>query len=369
MHRSHLSQYFLLLLLGLTVSCTIATPPATPDPPTPVPAYIDSYHGSTTDLRVSQFLFSGKVVNKNTGAWENDRLVLLFLKGKEIARGVSQTMELKIYSQPESPDIWKGSEGVMDGIFYIIAPNTYKLTLTSLGVPAEDLNLFNGSHVAQDKESDQALATWMDPFYEGDSKEFYIPSKNIRYTIMILPGPISQLPEEIQMPGSVALIEGNRLVAIDPNGPAPEPKSAAANDMVRFDQELEEVVELPPILFPIDNCSGAAPVKVDFTQTYIHEIIDETRIKLGIDLPLAQWLKLSAEIEHHYGISDQQITTVSTHLTVPAGNNIKYIAIHKKVWGTGMVIAISSNVEVIAPYRILKNEIFEIVTAEPLPCP
>lgn len=41
----------------------------------------------------SEIVFAGKVVNPNNGEWTNNRLVLVFLNSKEIARTTTSTMD------------------------------------------------------------------------------------------------------------------------------------------------------------------------------------------------------------------------------------------------------------------------------------
>ncbi len=210
----------------------------------------------------------------------------------------------------------------------------------------------------------------MDPFYEGSQKEFYIPAKNLKYTLVVLSGDISQLPVEIQQSGSVSLIEGNRLVAIDPNTPdAENAQLSFSNSAVKFDSATQQINASPPLVFPINNCGGLSEVKQEISQTYIHEIIDESIYKLGVELPILDWLKIVAEIEKHYGISDKQITTYATTLTVPAKQNIEYTLERKETWESGFVSIVDNNVEISAPYRILVNEIIEVSNSENKPCP
>lgn len=306
------------------------------------------------------FTFAGKVVNPNTGAWENERLVLLFFKSKEIGRSVTSTGEYTgvYYRQGRRVD---GDTGIIDGLFVIHFPNTYELA-------NYNFDFSKTSFIEAYENPGIYLTSWLDPFYEGDIREYYIAQKNIRYILMVLPGAISQLPAEIQQPGSIALLDGNRLVAVDPNAPEPAPQSAISNNQARFEQVTESVSEFPPAIFPLNNCGGGAEIKQEITQTYIHEIIDESKEKFGIELPLTNWLKIVFEVEKHYGISDKQITTYSTTLTVPAGQNVEYTVIRQQTWESGVAI-VNDGVEVSAPYRILKSETFEVVDSQQKSCP
>ena len=91
--------------------------------------------------------------------------------------------------------------------------------------------------------------------------------------------------------------------------------------------------------------------------------------KIGIEIPILDWLTISAEIERHYGISDKEVTTYSTTLTVPAGQNIQYTVVRRQTWETGVAVVTSNGVEISAPYRILKSETFEVSNSEQKSCP
>jgi len=343
----------------------------------------------------SEIVFAGKVVNPNNNEWTNNRLVLVFLKSKEVARAITSTMEYAAFKVTEFIDpnafplsssevvdcmmVYDNNDpscgrqrievrldnnlGIADGLFVLHIPNTYELNLDKLGMPIDEVPFVQ---INEGDEQDR-FGIWIDPFNEGDSREFYIPSKNIRYVVMVLPGDLSQLPSEIQQPGSIALLDGNRLVAVDPNALEATPQPPAKN--TRFDQVVESPNEFPPTIFPINNCGGTAEVKQEVTQTYIHEIIDESNLKLGIEIPILDWLKIVAEIEHRYGISDKQITTYSTTLTIPAGQNIQYTLIRKQTWESGTAVVVSNGVEISAPYKILKSETFEVANSEQKTCP
>lgn len=326
--------------------------------------------------KIDRLYFAGKVVNRETGEWVNDRLVLLFLKGVEIDRVVTQTTEIDIFER-DNQYLFEDKTapvGISDGLFAVSASNTYQLLYHTLGVDPRNLSLFEAVIDPQYLgkmlvKGTYVLAAWMDPLFEGETREFFIPSKQIRYTIVVLPGDVSQLPAEIQQPGSVALGEGNRLVAVNPGAPHPEPQAAFTNTMSRFEQVAESVIEFSPVIFPINNCGGGADIQQQVTQTFLHEIVDESRLRLGVEIPVKNWAKISAEIERHYGITDQQITTYATTLIVPAGQNIQYTIVRKQIWESGVVVLVSEGVEIYAPYRILKGEAFEVKNSEQKDCP
>lgn len=151
--------------------------------------------------------------------------------------------------------------------------------------------------------------------------------------------------------------------------PPQTPQPDTSNISTRFEQVVEEIKGFPPTIFPINNCDGVADVKQEITQNYVHEIVDETKTKLGIEIPILDWLKVIAEVEKRYGTSDKETTTYSTTLIVPAGQNIQYTVIRKQTWESGIVIVNSNGAETSAAYRILKNETFEVANSEQKSCP
>lgn len=368
---------FLFALISTTSACGEIAKQTEVVQPKPTYEYV-----STTNIEI---VFAGKVVNPNNGEWANDRLVLAFLKSKEIARAITSTLEYTAtivpisFVDPNSNSVpmmspleafgcstggpcpagtpqarFDGNLGISDGIFVLRIPNTYELNLSNLGTPSEN------SPFIQINEGDgkDRLGIWTDPINEGDFHEYYIPSKNIHYVVVVLPGDLSQLPAEIQQPGSVKLLDGNRLVVANPN--LPDSTQKPSSIATKFEQVEEIPNELSRSVFPINNCGGVSNITQEITHTYIHEIIDETSGKLGIEIPLLDWLKIVAEVEKKYGTNDKEITTYSTTLIVPSGKNIEYTVLRKQIWENGVAIIENGGIEISAAYRILKNEIFEV---------
>jgi len=63
--------------------------------------------GLACGVSTSQITFTGKVVNSQTGEWPNNRLVLVFMKNKEIGRDTTKTSTTKV-------------DGVVDGAFSVL---------------------------------------------------------------------------------------------------------------------------------------------------------------------------------------------------------------------------------------------------------
>ncbi|GAB1472084.1 hypothetical protein MASR2M66_29620 [Chloroflexota bacterium] len=141
------------------------------------------------------------------------------------------------------------------------------------------------------------------------------------------------------------------------------------SDFVRFEQVTEDIKEFPPTSFPINNCGGVAEVTQEVAYSYTHEVVDETGAKLGVDIPVVEWLGVVAEIEKRYAITDKETTSYSTTLTVPAGQNIRYTVIRKQTWESGIVVKNTNGIETRAAYSVLKNESIEVANSEILGCP
>jgi len=337
----------------------------------------------------TEIIFAGKVVNPNNGEWTNNRLVLVFLKSKEIARAVTSTTEYTgslaaKYVDPNIPTVdisscnmnpqQSGCDfssirmdrglGISDGIFVLRIPNIYELNLGNIGLPAGEMPF------VQINEGDEQnrIGVWIDPFNEGESREFYIPTKNIRYILKVLPGDFSQLPLEIQQPGSIALTEGNRLIAVDPDTVEPTPESIIDNSKTSFSQTVEDIKEQTPEVFSYNNCIGSIDINHQITYTSIQEINDTTGSKFGIELPVTTLIKFVADIEKQYSIKNQEIKTNSITLIVPPGKNIEFSVFKQQTWISGVATLNVNGVDISKAYQFLKSE--KIVYQEQeLTCP
>ncbi len=118
---------------------------------------------------IDGIVFAGKVESPNTGEWTNDRLVLLFLKSKEIARAVTSTSEwdANFYNGTLSARVDNGL-GIADGLFILRIPNTYELNILNLGVsPSESPFVQVYDQGIGGMWHPYGLAAWMNPVMEG----------------------------------------------------------------------------------------------------------------------------------------------------------------------------------------------------------
>ncbi|HLO28291.1 MAG TPA: hypothetical protein VK249_04100 [Anaerolineales bacterium] len=301
-------------------------------------------------------LLIGKVVDPVTKDWNNNRLVLVFERGKEVGRAVSHRGEL-----PEN------HLGVIDGLFEIEFPNAYKFAIADFEANQAPLDFQMTSRHNNFIFSRKVIYSWIPEFPEGADATIEMKSKNVRYTIMVLPGDSSELPEALQQPGSLQLVEGNRLVLIDPRTAGLPPESFG-DEKTSFAQTVEEVKEKQPETYSYNNCAGSVDIAHQITNTTIHEITDTTGGKFGVELPVKTWLKLVADIEKEYNVKNQEIKTVAVTLVVPPGENVEFSVVKRQTWVSGIAQLNANGINIAEPYQVLKNE--ELVYQEQkLSCP
>jgi hypothetical protein len=269
-----------------------------------------------------------------------------------VSRSVSQTGSLK----------WDAAN-ITDGFFVLQIPNTYNLLISELD--QENLPV---SFEYQLDGMTPIMYSSVGDFDEGNVFQFHVPSKKITYTIVSLPGEVSELPSEIQQPGSIALLEGNRLVAVDSNATEATPESLMSNGKTSFTQTVEEVKEQSPEIYSYNNCAGSVDITHQIASTSIQEITDMTGNKFGVELPVTTWLKFVADIEKQYSIKNQEIKNNSIILVVPPGENIEFSVVRRQTWESGIATLNANGVDIVQPYQFLGNE--EIVyQQQKLPCP
>ncbi len=139
-------------------------------------------------------------------------------------------------------------------------------------------------------------------------------------------------------------------------------------ETVRLEGVTEYVQDFPYKVIPLNNCAGNTDVEKVITETYTHEVINETKERLGIEIPMFVWLKIVADIENHYGVTTTTQETDSTTLKAQAGEYIEYTLVHKQTWESGTIISSNSGNQISASYRILKNEIIGVGNSEKKTC-
>jgi len=311
-------------------------------------------------------LFGGQVVESKTGEFPNDRLVVLFLKDKEIARTVTSAQKLQI--KGNNSNSFVGTNGVMDGVFYLSVPNTYELSISDLSTEPYIFPFIDGK-IEINSVSYDVLSTWMYPLNENEVQEFFIPVKNTRYSVFVVPGDVAQLPREIQVPGSLALRDKNKLVAINPAEPQVTQQPLTTGNLTKF-KDIETTTEVSYKVTSVNNCNTTSDSEFIQSHTFIHQIIDDSGEKLHTFTDPTAWQLIVSEIERRYGITENEVISQTVEVFVPAGQHIETTFKTTRIWDSGTIFVVNENGEIPpAHYRILKNIFFGIEKTEQKSCP
>jgi len=300
-----------------------------------------------------QLVLAGKVVNSQTGEWPNNRLVLVFLNGKEIARS---TTAMGSFS--------RSRQGIHDGLFVVQIDNAYRLARDSF-LKGEDGKPFFQRPGLGD------LYHWFPEFEEGGLVVIPVPSKNLTYAVKVLTGDVASLPQAILTPGSAQLRGTNNIViSLADASPAQMPPAGSAIDTRVSVQgtsyeKSTQTIETNKVTVPINNCGGSAPVVQQFvqSQTFIHEYRMEAGAGAGVSVSLpVGWAKLVFELQAKYGFEQGQIDTrtVGTTLEAAPGTNQVYVVTWKEVWEAGTANVLVGNDSLVIPFRVRTNLIYSI---------
>lgn len=304
----------------------------------------------------NKLVFAGKIVDGSTNKWTNNRLVLLFLEGKEVGRAVS-----KLGKFVES------GQGVHDGLYTITVSNLYELQLTDLNDVISDtfkLSVINGTYSAY---------YWHDPFYEGDVFTIKIPTKNIQYAIKSIEGDISLLPKQMLITGTATLKSDNTIV-INLQGNSFEDQPYSESNVLIKNMVYNsdgETVDVSKLTIPIDNCGGSVRVeqKYTHTQTFIHEYSSESVVGGSIELPLGAWFQVMLELQTKYGFENGQIDTKTIEYDMGAEprTKVQYVIKMQEIWesGTAEVNWAKDNIEM--PFKVKTNLVYSI-NSEKIAC-
>ncbi len=301
---------------------------------------------------------AGRVVNPETGGWLNERLVLVYLKGSEVARMVTQTGKYD-----------PSGRGVHDGLFVVNVPNNYELSLADLRNSAVSPPITFG---VTDYPS-YAYYHWFDSFSEGSQVDIPVTTKNIRYSVKVLSGNAADLPRELLSAGSTRLKEDGTIVTLSTVGPTDaysDDSDSSTVESLSTDQTTENVI-LNKLTVPINNCGGSGRVTQRYTQsqTFIHEYVSEFGGSAGVEVGVP-WAKLLVELQAKYGFEQGQVDsrTADTTLEVEPGTNQVFIIVWSEVWDAGTATIMAGKDRIEAPFRVKKDVIYSI-DSQKLACP
>jgi hypothetical protein len=326
------------------------------------------YNGIDQNLKshrqADTIMFTGKTVNPVSGEWNNNRLVLVFEREKEVGRTITYQGEF-----PES-DL-----GIIDGLFVVEIPNTYKFTVADFRANQVPFDFYITSRSDGFMSNRKIIYHWFPEFPEGSLTHINMESKNLDYTIYILNGDVSTLPPEI-MGGTTEFRLGQLFVI------SPETLPSGVNPPVDGEYYLQDVVyntsidqvTLNKITIPLDNCKSEIELQTpySYSQTYIHKYTQEDTIGggLNVSIPKLEWAKIVFELQSKYGFEDSQVdsNTITYDLRAAPHSYQFYTVTWTEIWENGVANVVKDNQLVTVPFRVKTNLVYD-VASETRACP
>ncbi|MFL5627374.1 MAG: hypothetical protein ACJ788_17500 [Ktedonobacteraceae bacterium] len=301
----------------------------------------------------SEIVFAGKIVNSTTREWPNNRLVLVFLKGKEVGRAVTTVGAFS-----------ESNRGTHDGLFIIRVRNIYRLKPDDF--TSADNQSFPFQRDRAGRFSRDYIYQWFDELEEGNRISILIPSKNAQYSILSIPGDVSALPPEIMRAGSAELKADNQIVV---SMPAPESTPGASSTDLRVQgvtyNQKTETIETNKLTIPINNCGGSSKITRDqmYTQSFLHTYSVEADAGVGAELSLpGGWTTLLLDLQTKYGFQQNQFEakTESYHMEAEPGTNQVYVITWQEVWESGTAQVVKGSDVITIPFRVKTNLISSV---------
>jgi len=336
----------------IPTSTPVPTNTSTPTPiptPTNTPIAGDIYWN---------FAFSGKVVNSESGEWPNRRLIVLFLKGEEIARTYTDAGESMV-----------SDEGVTDGYFRIEIPNTYDIPENRYDFSEfEDVRIdyfdcLLGSIIFQHCSSWAGIEYWLGPVEEGGLLNIPVPTKNFDFQIKVFSEDSENLPSQMLEDGSIRLTDNDEIILNLANGVVDgEDRILIQGVNIGTSTEL---IEINRITVPINNCNGSSAVSQEYTysQLYYHEYKAEESTSFGVSASLPKgWPQIVATLENSYGFQQGEVSAqeVSYNMEAEAQTNVTYTVTWSEEWESGSALVDTADGVVEVPFTVRKNVIYDI---------
>jgi hypothetical protein len=287
---------------------------------------------------------------------------LVFEQGKEVGRTTSIRGEF-----PEN------KLGVIDGLFVVEIPNSYKFTLTDFEANRVQFQ-FQPTRRSNDVlQGHNVIYYWFPSFVEGESKSITLYTKNVGYVIKVLKGNISELPDEI-LANKTESRNGLIIVIKEQSPPSDlNVDGEFAIQNIRSNIGIEKI-EINKVTVPLDNCKSDQELKAPYarSQTFIHKYYEEKILSGGvqISLPVFTWLKIVSELQSKYGFEDNQVseTKFAYYLTAAPHTYQYYVITWTEIWEKGIAYVVKNNQSLEAPFRVKTNVIYQI-ESETHPCP
>ena len=296
--------------------------------------------------------FIGRVQDQ-AGKPKNNRLVIVYLNGKEVGR--SKTHLGKYDEIEEVPN---------DGLFFVNVPNSYELSEKELANP--DLPIGSKGRLSSASDFKFGSITYLNfkTIVEGDDRVMWVNSRdNVKYTLKILPGEFETLPFDIQDERNKTVLTKSGKVVVVSNQGIPKTE---IKDVV-FKSKKEEV-KLKEIDFPLNNCSGNSEIRQKYnkSESYLHE----TNFNIGMNAKgraPALWLlgiDLTAYFETKYGFTEKEFSseTIEYEFKAKPRTNINYKIIWYEVWEHGEAKVVSDDGVISVPFKVKTSLKYEIKT-------
>ena len=284
---------------------------------------------------------------------KNNRLVLLYLNGKEIGRG--KTALGKYEAIDKVPN---------DGLFTIDVPNIYELSEKELQADGHSLGSTGLiTSVTQLKLGGRTYIN-VETISEGKDKLVDISSrKNVAYTVKVLPEDYESLPEDIKDESNSTVLskDGNVVVVSDQGVPKTQ-----IEDVV-FSGNIEEV-KLKEIDFPLNNCDGSSEIRQKYnkSESYLHEksLDFGGEVKGRYLKALLVGIDLTSHFESRYGFTEREFSSeiIEYEFVAKPNTNINYKILWYELWEHGEAQVQSSEGIVTVPFKVKTGLKYEVQT-------
>jgi len=256
--------------------------------------------------------FVGRVI-KSEGLFLNDRLVILYLNGREVGRSITKTGKYYIDDKPN------------DGLFQIIVPNEYELSEKEIN----DKQYKTGhlSTYQRGKEKCWGAATYINvgAGYEGLKYEYVFPDRsNLKYTAKIIYGDYGTIAKDIrECEGGTYLTDMDEVVC-------PLSTTTGRPEDPLLTGQTEEI-KIKEVEIPVDNCFGNTTISQRYSggESFMHEINFSIGVTAGI-------LK---RVQAKFGYSDKQesFQSIETNFTAKPKTKMIYKIAWYEVWQYGTI--------------------------------
>lgn len=355
-HKIVISIVFVITSILVTGCAPNASP--TPDPMIRI-----------LEQKSNYLLLWGKIVNTESNEWLNDRIVIIYLKGIEIGRGISNVSTAPLYTTD-----------ITDGIFKIPIINQYELRLNEMIFSEfSDVRFgYGDGYVYAEvagigdnwENSDIFRDVWVGELEIGNLYTVPVPSRNLEFKVKVLGGSIHDLPAELLEPGSTELIDGDQIVLKLEHGGESTNERRILVKAVKTRSETEEI-EVNKFTIPINNCGGNAAIRQSLhnSQTFFSEYSYKVGGSAGLEIPVG-WGKIVTELEANYGFKQGQVNVreVNYDIEVEQGSYVAYVITWTEVWESGNAIIEANGENITIPFDVKANLIYK-VDSEKYDCP